>query len=109
MLSDAMGVLALISANLYVIFFNVSWGPVMWIMLDEMFLNQVRGLGLTIASLAQWTANCLSTLTFPILLASFLGLAGTYSIYALFSLLSVFFVLRFVKETKGKELEQMEG
>lgn len=109
MLSDDMGVLALISANLYVIFFNVSWGPVMWIMLGEMFPNQIRGSGLAIAGFAQWTANFLITLTFPILLASFLGLAGTYSIYALFSLLSVFFVLRFVKETKGKELEQMEG
>lgn len=109
MLSDDMGVLALISANLYVIFFNVSWGPVMWIMLGEMFPNQIRGSGLAIAGFAQWTANFLITLTFPILLASFLGLAGTYSIYALFSLLSVFFVLRYVRETKQKELEQMEG
>lgn len=109
MLSDDMGVLALVAANLYVIFFNVSWGPVMWIMLGEMFPNQIRGSGLAIAGFAQWTANFLITLTFPIMLASFLGLAGTYSIYALFSLLSVFFVLQYVKETKGKELEQMEG
>ncbi|MGB3609807.1 MAG: sugar porter family MFS transporter [Cellvibrio sp.] len=109
MLSDNMGVLALVAANVYVIFFNVSWGPVMWIMLGEMFPNQIRGSGLAIAGFAQWTANFLITLTFPIMLASFLGLAGTYSIYALFSLLSVFFVLLYVKETKGKELEQMEG
>lgn len=109
MLSDDMGVLALVSANLYVIFFNVSWGPVMWIMLGEMFPNQIRGSGLAVAGFAQWIANFLITLTFPILLASFLGLAGTYSIYALFSALSVVFVLRYVKETKGKELEQMEG
>ena len=109
MLSDDMGVLALVSANLYVIFFNVSWGPVMWIMLGEMFPNQIRGSDLAVAGFAQWIANFLITLTFPILLASFLGLAGTYSIYALFSALSVVFVLRYVKETKGKELEQMEG
>ncbi len=109
MLSDDMGVLALVSANLYVIFFNVSWGPVMWIMLGEMFPNQIRGSGLAVAGFAQWTANFVITLTFPILLGSFLGLAGTYSIYALFSALSVVFVLRYVKETKGKELEQMEG
>lgn len=109
MLSDDMGVLALVSANLYVIFFNVSWGPVMWIMLGEMFPNQIRGSGLAVAGFAQWIANFVITLTFPILLASFLGLAGTYSIYALFSALSVVFVLRYVKETKGKELEQMEG
>ncbi|MGM8225981.1 sugar porter family MFS transporter [Cellvibrio sp. ARAG 10.3] len=109
MLSDDMGVLALVSANLYVIFFNVSWGPVMWIMLGEMFPNQIRGSGLAVAGFAQWAANFVITLTFPILLASFLGLAGTYSIYALFSALSVVFVLRYVNETKGKELEQMEG
>ena len=109
MLSDDMGVLALVSANLYVIFFNVSWGPVMWSMLGEMFPNQIRGSGLAVAGFAQWIANFVITLTFPVLLASFLGLAGTYSIYALFSALSVVFVLRYVKETKGKELEQMEG
>lgn len=108
-LSDNMGVLALVAANLYVIFFNVSWGPVMWIMLGEMFPNQIRGSGLAVAGFAQWTANFLITLTFPVLLGSFLGLAGTYSIYAFFSAVSVFFVLRYVNETKGKELEQMEG
>jgi SP family sugar:H+ symporter-like MFS transporter len=109
MLSDNMGVLALVAANLYVVFFNVSWGPVMWIMLGEMFPNQIRGSGLAVAGFAQWIANFLITLTFPILLASFLGLAGTYSIYALCSALSVVFVLLYVKETKGKELEEMEG
>ena len=109
MLSDDMGVLALVSANLYVIFFNVSWGPVMWIMLGEMFPNQIRGSGLAVAGFAQWIANFVITLTFPVLLASFLGLAGTYSIYALFSALSVVFVLRYVNETKGKDLDQMEG
>ena len=108
-LSSDMGILALVAANLYVVFFNVSWGPVMWIMLGEMFPNQIRGSGLAVAGLAQWCANFLITWTFPIMLASFLGLAGTYSIYAIFSAISVIFVFAFVKETKGKELEQMEG
>lgn len=108
-LSSDMGILALIAANLYVVFFNLSWGPVMWIMLGEMFPNQIRGSGLAVAGLAQWCANFLITWTFPIMLASFLGLAGTYSIYAIFSAISVIFVFAFVKETKGKELEQMEG
>lgn len=108
-MSENMGVLALVAANLYVIFFNLSWGPVMWIMLGEMFPNQIRGSSLAIAGFAQWTANFLITLTFPMLIASFLGLAGAYGIYALFSAISVVFVIRYVKETKGKELEQMEG
>lgn len=108
-LSDNMGTLALVAANLYVVFFNMSWGPVMWIMLGEMFPNQIRGSGLAVAGFAQWIANFLITLTFPIMLASALGLAGSYAIYAFFSALSVAFVLLYVHETKGKELEQMEG
>lgn len=108
-LSGSMGLLALIAANLYVVFFNMSWGPVVWIMLGEMFPNQIRGTGLAIAGLAQWIANFIITLTFPILLASALGLVGAYSIYAACSLFSVFFVIWWVKETKGIELENMEG
>ncbi len=108
-LSDSDGLLALIAANVYVIFFNMSWGPIVWIMLGEMFPNQIRGSALAIAGLAQWGANFLITWTFPILLASSIGLTGAYSIYTFFSLFSVFFVIWYVKETKGKELEQMEG
>ena len=107
-LSGNMGVLALVAANVYVIFFNVSWGPVMWVMLGEMFPNQIRGSGLAVAGLAQWSANFLITWTFPMLLAG-IGLAAAYGLYAAAALVSVFFVLKFVHETKGKELEQMEG
>jgi SP family sugar:H+ symporter-like MFS transporter len=103
-----MGTLALVAANAYVVFFNVSWGPVMWVMLGEMFPNQIRGSALAVAGAAQWTANFAVTVTFPILLAA-IGLAATYSIYLLSAVISVFFVLRYVHETKGKELEQMEG
>jgi SP family sugar:H+ symporter-like MFS transporter len=107
-LSGSMGVLALVAANLYVVFFNISWGPVMWVMLGEMFPNQIRGSGLAVAGLFQWSANFLVTMTFPMLLAG-IGLAATYGLYTLAAIISVFFVLRFVHETKGRELEQMEG
>ncbi|QSX73778.1 sugar porter family MFS transporter [Lysobacter arenosi] len=107
-LSDSMGTLALVAANVYVIFFNASWGPVMWVMLGEMFPNQIRGSGLAVAGAAQWTSNFAITVTFPMLLAS-IGLAGAYGIYTVAAIISVFFVLRYVYETKGKELEQMEG
>ena len=107
-LSDSMGVLALVAANVYVIFFNMSWGPVMWVMLGEMFPNQIRGSGLAVAGAAQWTSNFGITVTFPILLGS-IGLAGAYGLYTVAALISVFFVLKYVYETKGKELEQMEG
>lgn len=107
-LSDAMGMLALVAANLYVIFFNFSWGPVMWVMLGEMFPNQIRGLGLGVAGLAQWGSNFLITLTFPMILGS-AGLAFAYSLYTIGAILSIIFVVKYVYETKGKELEEMEG
>lgn len=80
----------------------------MWVMMGEMFLNQIRGSGLGVAGLAQWTSNFVITMTFPIMLTS-IGLAGAYGFYALCALISVFFVLYFVRETKGKTLESMEG
>ena len=100
------GFTALLQANIYVFFFNLSWGPVMWVMLGEMFPNQIRGSSLAIAGLSQWGANFLITMTFPLLLIS-VGLAVTYSFYTLFSLLSILFIVWFIKETKGKKLEQM--
>jgi len=105
-LSSANGVLALLAANAYVFFFNVSWGPVMWVMLGEMYPNQVRGSGLAVAGVFQWIANFAITMTFPIMLAS-IGLTGAYGFYAVCALLSVIFVARFVHETNGKELEEM--
>ncbi len=107
MLGD-WGTTALVAANMYVFFFNLSWGPVMWVMLGEMFPNQIRGSGLAVSGLVQWGSNFVITITFPMLLAG-IGLAGAYGFYALFALLSVFFVLKLVNETKGKELEHMEG
>ncbi|WP_448247308.1 sugar porter family MFS transporter [Thalassotalea agariperforans] len=102
------GTMALIAANAYVFFFNISWGPVMWVMLGEMFPNQIRGSGLAISGLSQWTSNFAITMTFPLMLASF-GLAVTYGFYALCAFISIIFVAKFVKETKGLELEEMEG
>lgn len=107
-LSDNMGLLALVAANAYVFFFNMSWGPVMWVMLGEMFPNQFRGSGLAIAGFAQWIANFGITMTFPIFLTT-IGLAAAYGIYAACAFISIFFVWYFVRETKGKELEEMEG
>lgn len=107
-LGEGMGVLALISANVYVIFFNFSWGPVMWVLLGEMFPNQIRGSGLAIAGLAQWGSNFLVSWTFPMLLGS-MGLAFAYSLYTLGAIISIFFVIKYVYETKGVELEHMQG
>lgn len=107
-LSDQIGVVALVAANLYVVFFNLSWGPVMWVMLGEMFPNQIRGSGLAIAGLFQWLANFAISVSFPALAAS-LGLSVTYGFYAAAAVVSFFFVRSMVKETRGRELEAMVG
>jgi len=107
-LGDGVGLAALIAANAYVVFFNLSWGPVMWVMLGEMFPNQIRGSGLAVAGFAQWTANFAISVSFPALAAS-LGLAPTYGFYAASALVSLFFVRAMVQETRGKELEDMVG
>jgi len=102
------GVIALVAANLYVIFFNMSWGPIMWVMLGEMFPNQIRGSGLAVSGFAQWIANALISVSFPALAVS-PGLAITYTGYAFFAAVSFFFVRALVHETKGRELEDMVG
>jgi SP family sugar:H+ symporter-like MFS transporter len=107
-LSHPMGLLALISANAYVVFFNMSWGPVMWVMLGEMFPNQIRGSALAVAGFAQWIANFGISVSFPPMAAS-LGLVATYGFYAASALISFFFVRALVHETRGRTLEEMEG
>jgi MFS transporter, SP family, sugar:H+ symporter len=109
-LSRAMGIVALVAANLYVIFFNISWGPVMWVMLGEMFPNQMRGSALAVAGLMQWGANFAISSSFPIMAQSkSIGLVGSYSFYAACAVISFAFVWFMVRETKGRELEDMEG
>lgn len=107
-LPDPVGLIALIAANAYVVFFNLSWGPVMWVMLGEMFPNQMRGSALAVAGFAQWIANFAISVSFPAMAAG-LGLPATYGFYAASALVSYFLVQAWVKETRGRELEEMTG
>jgi sugar porter (SP) family MFS transporter len=106
-LPGAWGPVALVAANLYVVFFGVSWGPVVWVLLGEMFPNRIRAMALAVAAAAQWLANFAITSSFPPM-AQF-SLPFSYGLYAFFALLSLLFVLRFVRETRGVELEDMPG
>jgi sugar porter (SP) family MFS transporter len=106
-LPGAWGSVALVAANLFVVSFGVSWGPVVWVLLGEMFPNYIRAAALSVAAAAQWIANFVVSTTFPVLAAT--GLTLAYGIYALFALLSAWFVVRAVQETKGRELEDMQG
>lgn len=105
-LTENMGTFALIMANLFIVFFGLSWGPIVWVLLGEMFNNRIRGAALAVAASAQWLANFAITMTFPILLGS-IGLSGAYGFYALSALISIFFVKKYIKETKGVQLEEM--
>ncbi|MGA2052850.1 MAG: sugar porter family MFS transporter [Opitutales bacterium] len=106
LLSRAMGLLGLGAANLYVIAFGISWGPVMWVLLGEMFPNRLRGAALAVSGATNWVANFAVTVSFLPLLHH-VGLTGAYGLYTVAAVISLFFVLAAVRETKGKTLEQM--
>ncbi|MDM7854485.1 sugar porter family MFS transporter [Cellulomonas alba] len=106
-LPDPWGVIALVAANLFVVFFGATWGPLVWVLLGEMFPNRIRAAALGVAASAQWIANFVISETFPPLLDHF-GAAIPYLMYTIFAVLSFFFTLWKVPETRGVELEDME-
>lgn len=102
---NTQGTVALVAAHSFVLFFALSWGVVVWVLLGEMFPGRIRAAALGVAASAQWVANWAVTVTFPTL--SDWDLSGAYVIYSGFALLSVFFILKWIPETKGKALEEM--
>ena len=106
-LHGAAAPIALVAANLFVFAFGMSWGPVVWVLLGETFPNRIRAAALSLAAGAQWIANWVISTSFPPLKDAGLGLA--YGLYTTFAVLSLLFVLKFVRETKGVELEEMPG
>jgi len=105
-LPEGTDTIALVAANLFVVAFGMSWGPVVWVLLGEMFPNRIRAAALGLAAAGQWVANWLITVSFPEL-RSHLGLA--YGFYGLCAVLSGLFVWKWVMETKGVSLEDMHG
>jgi len=106
------GLGALIFMLLYVAFFAMSWGPVTWVLLSEIFPNSIRG-AMSIAVAAQWVANWLISFTFPIMndnqwLTKIFNHGFSYWIYGVMGFLAAFLVWKLVPETKGKTLEEME-
>ena len=107
------GIVALTAMLVYTAGFAVSWGPVTWVLLSEIFPNQIRGKAMAVAVAAQWVANFIVSQTFPMLdknpyLVEHFKHGFAYWIYGGMSLLAVLFMIRFVPETKGRTLEQME-
>lgn len=105
--AGAWGTVAVLAANGFVIFFGATWGPVVWVLLGEMFPNRIRASALAVAAAAQWLANWAVTTTFPSMAS--IGLTFSYAVYATMALLSLLFVFFRVPETKGMELEEMNS
>lgn len=104
-LPQPWSLVALICANGFVVFFGATWGPLVWVLLGEMFPNSIRAGALAVAAAAQWVANFFISTTFPAFAE--IGLTFAYGFYAFFAIVSFFFVYFQVPETKGRELETM--
>lgn len=104
-LPQPWSLVALVCANGFVVFFGATWGPLVWVLLGEMFPNSIRAGALAVAAAAQWMANFFISTTFPAFAE--IGLTFAYGFYAFFAALSFFFVYYQVPETKGRELETM--
>ena len=108
------GYVALICMMIYVASFALSWGPVTWVLLSEIFPNNIRNKALAIAVAAQWASNYLVSATFPIMnnntyLTETFNNGFAYWIYGVMSFIAGYFVWKFVPETKGKKLEDMDS
>ncbi|WP_286272896.1 D-xylose transporter XylE [Thalassotalea hakodatensis] len=111
--TESMGISVLIAMLAYVAFFSLSWGPVCWVLLSEIFPNKIRSLAMSVAVAAQWITNYLVSWSFPLMnnntyLTEQFNHGFAYWIYGGMSLLAALFVWKFVPETKGKSLEEME-
>lgn len=106
--SDQLQILSLVGLVVYIAAFAVALGPLPWVMMSEIFPLHLRGPGMGAASLTNWTFNVLVVLTFPLLLDR-LGLAGVFAIYAAVCVAGLFFTARWVPETSGLTLEEIEA
>ncbi|MEQ6120676.1 D-xylose transporter XylE [Reichenbachiella sp. MALMAid0571] len=111
---DQPGFGSLIAMLVYVASFALSWGPVTWVLLSEIFPNNIRGKAMALAVAAQWISNYFVSWTFPMMnnstwLTEKFNHGFAYWIYGIMGLLAALFMYKLVPETKGKSLEEMEG
>lgn len=107
-LTPALALAGLVAAHLFIFSYGASWAPVTWVLLGEMFPNRIRGGGIAMGGAMVWLTNFVVTLTFPALLRG-IGLTRSYGLYTGFTIASLFFILKWVRETKGIKLEEMSG
>lgn len=102
------GLTVLILIILFLMFFSSCIGPVFWTYMSEIFPNRIRGTALSVPVFTQWVFNALVVLVFPSMLAN-LNAGVTFGILALFAAIQLFVAVKYMKETKGKSLEEIEG
>lgn len=103
---NIIGISTLVFIIIYTASFMMSWGPICWVLIAEIFPNQIRGQAVAIAVAAQWAANYFISSTYPAMM-EYSG-AMTYGFYGCMAVISAIFVWKMIPETKGKTLEQME-
>ncbi|MFC6260107.1 sugar porter family MFS transporter [Levilactobacillus fujinensis] len=106
--SQTAAIISVIALTVYIAFFSATWGPVMWVMIGEVFPLNIRGLGNSFASVINWTANMIVSLTFPSLL-DFFGTGSLFIGYGVLCFLSIWFVHKMVFETRNRSLEDIEA
>jgi SP family xylose:H+ symportor-like MFS transporter len=112
---ENVGVLSLIGVLLFIASFALSMGPVVWVLLSEMFPNKIRSVAMSVAVAAQWAANYVVSQSFPIVMGSEVNNqppwngALPYFIFIAFIIFIVILVYKFIPETKGKSLEEIES
>jgi len=106
--SQAAAIISVIALTIYIAFFSATWGPVMWVMIGEVFPLNIRGLGNSFSSVINWSANMVVSLTFPALL-NFFGTGSLFIGYGVLCFLSIWFVKVKVFETRNRSLEEIEA
>ena len=113
-MTENVGIVSLIGILLFVGSFAMSMGPIVWVMLSEMFPNNIRSIAMSIAVAVQWGANYLVSQSFPVITESKTNMEGIwngslpYFLFMLFILIIIWFVKRLMPETKGRTLEEIE-
>jgi MFS transporter, SP family, xylose:H+ symportor len=113
LMMQSKGTFSLLCMLVYIAGFAVSWGPVTWVQLSEMFPNKIRNSALAIAVAAQWMANYLVSWSFPIMkdhkaLVDAFHYGFPYFVYGVMAVLAALFTWKFIPETKGRTLEELE-
>ena len=112
---NTVGLVSLIGVLVFIGSFALSMGPVVWVILSEMFPNKIRSVAMSVAVAAQWAANYLVSQTFPMVMESEANNSAPwngsmpYFIFIAFIIVIIFLTYKFIPETKGKSLEEIEA